>query len=606
MKPKKCQKEYTTLRLLWKFLRGSKRYFVLTILAAFGMTLTEMVSPQIVKFTVDSVIGKEPIALPDFVVRQIEKVGGVAAVRTHLWWVAIAVVISAAVATVFRYAFRVYNSKSSETLVETMRNTIFHQISQLPFSWHTKNQTGDIIQRCTSDVEMVRNFISEQLTQVLRIVVLLIFSISFMAGINGKLTLIAVAMLPIIVLYSAFFHKQIGSGFRAADEKEGVLSAIAQENLTGVRVVRAFGRESYERQRFEKCDAEYSTLWMKLCWKLSTFWTTSDLISGIAKMLIITFGAVFCVRKEMTPGAYIAFLSYYGMLTWPVRQLGRMISEMSKAGVSIERIKYIMNSKVEQDSADALRPPMNGDIVFDDVSFTYNGNRQHLDHVSFTIPAGSTVGILGSTGSGKSTLTCLLDRLYDIAPGNGKITIGGVDIAQIDRQYLRKNIGIVLQEPYLFSRTIKENISLGQTLDDEQLQSAVDAACLSESIENFADRYDTFVGERGVTLSGGQKQRAAIARMLANPCPITVLDDSLSAVDTETDARIRAALKEKLTGSTVLLVSHRITTLMNADYIVVLKRGKIIETGTHAELIYGGGVYQQIYEMQSKGVDEIE
>ncbi len=591
-------KQFSTPGLLAYFLKGAKRYFLCTVLAALGMTLAEMLAPQIIKFTVDSVIGDEPTG--NFAVWA-ARLGGVEFLRRNLWVPALLITLAAGLAAVFRYGFRVYNTKASETLVERMRNTIFAHIQHLPFRWHMENQTGDIIQRCTSDVDLVRNFLSEQLTAVFRIITLLCFSMYCMCSLSLPLTLLAAGLLCPVLLYSLLFHRQIGDGFAAADAREGDLSAIVQENLTGVRVVRAFGREKYEQDRFAECDRDYSALWMKLCFKLSTFWTTTSLLSGLQVMLTVVLGAWMCVDGRLTAGAYIAFLSYNAMLTWPVRQLGRMISEMSKAGVSIQRIKHIMNSPAEQEPADALTPPMDGEIVFDGVTFGY-GDTPVLDGVSFRIGAGQTLGILGGTGSGKSTLMHLLDRLYELPEGQGKITVGGVDIRRIRRDHLRKNIGMVLQEPYLFSRTIAENIAIAtEDFSEEQLARVSATACLDGAVAGFAKGYDTFVGERGVTLSGGQKQRAAIARMLAKPAPIMILDDSLSAVDTETDARIRTALRRELADSTTVLISHRVTTLMQADHIIVLEQGRIVEQGDHATLCQKGGIYQQIYQMQSKG-----
>ena len=389
------------------------------------------------------------------------------------------------------------------------------------------------------------------------------------------------------------------------DENEGVLSTIAQENLTGVRVVRAFGREEYEKERFEKQNELYTNAWIKLCRYLSLFWGSGDLISGAQVMLIVILGAVFCVRGEMTAGEYIAFISYNAMLTWPVRTLGRMISEMSKAGVSIDRIRYIMNSPPERDKPGAGAPDMRGDIEFDNVTFSYGG-APVLDRVSFTVPGGTTFGILGGTGSGKSTLMHLLDRLYELPPENGRITVGGADIADMKGGWLRSNIGMVLQEPFLFSRTIAENIGITRRdMGLADIRRAASIACLDEAITEFTDGYDTIVGERGVTLSGGQKQRAAIARMLARQTPIMVFDDSLSAVDAETDAKIRRELQKHLGASTVILISHRVTTLMQAGRILVLDKGRIAELGSHEELMKKGGIYHRIYDMQMSLSEEV-
>jgi ATP-binding cassette subfamily B protein len=292
------------------------------------------------------------------------------------------------------------------------------------------------------------------------------------------------------------------------------------------------------------------------------------------------------------------------MLMWPIRNLGRVISNLSKAGISIDRLRYIMNSEIEQDLPQAKTPDMSKDIVFDNVSYQYdNGPSEILDHVSFTVKAGSTVGILGGTGSGKSTLMYLLDRLYDLK--DGTISIGGVDIREMKAEWVRQNVGMVLQEPYLFSRSLGENIKIAEPeADIEEIQHAAKIASLDHAVEHFKEGYETFVGERGVTLSGGQKQRAAIAQMLIRKPPIMVFDDSLSAVDAETDAKIRASLKENTGGSTVILIAHRITTLMNADQIIVMDQGKITETGTHEELIAKNGIYKEIYDLQSRNAEK--
>ena len=384
------------------------------------------------------------------------------------------------------------------------------------------------------------------------------------------------------------------------------MSAMAQENLTGVRVVRAFGRERYERDRFDAQNQYYTSLWVKLGSLMSLFWSTSDILSGLQVMLVVIFGVLFCLRGEMTSGEFIAFISYNGMLVWPMHQLGRMISEMSKAGVGIDRIGYIMESEQEKDPPGAVDAPMDGDICFDHVSFAYDGCPEMLHDISLTIPAGTTLGILGGTGSGKSTLMYLLDRLYPLPEGCGKITIGHTDIRQIRLDHLRRNIGIVLQEPFLFSRTLRENLGIaGERLSEEALREAAKAACLDETVAGFVKGYDTFVGERGVTLSGGQKQRAAIARMLTRPVPIMIFDDSLSAVDTETDAKIRSSLEKKFGSATIILISHRITTLSRADKVLVLDHGRVAQLGTPEELKKQPGLYQQIDAIQSMNREEV-
>ncbi len=595
--------------LIWRFLEGSKAMFVVSILMATLTALADMLTPQIVRVTVDNVIGGSPMEPGSLAEKLVVYAGGTEYLSKfeNMWILAVAVMAVALVKVLSQYGFTLSNTRASETLVKTMRDRLYTHIGRLPFSWHMKNHTGDIIQRCTSDIETTRNFVAGQLTQLFRIVILVVMSMIFMMGMNPWLTLIALVPMPFIVLYSMHFHTKIGEGFKACDEAEGRLSAMAQENLTGVRVVRAFGREKYERDRFENHNNEYTNLWIRMGGVMSRFWSTSDVLSGVQIMLVVVFGVVFCLNDQMQPGEYMAFLAYNGQLVWPIRMLGRMISEMSKAGVAVDRIGYIMDSEVEKDAENAVEPDMTGDIAFEHVNFAYDGCPQMLHDIHFTMKAGTTLGILGGTGSGKSTMMLLLDRLYDLPAENGRITIGGVDVASISREHLRKNIGIVLQEPFLFSRTLKENLSItddGLTLTD--IREAAKAACLDDTIEGFTKGYETFVGERGVTLSGGQKQRAAIARMLTQNTPIMIFDDSLSAVDAETDAKIRSALEKRFGSASIILISHRISTLSKADQVIVLDRGRIAEMGTPEELARAGGLYQKISEIQSMTAEEVQ
>ncbi|MBR1471011.1 MAG: ABC transporter ATP-binding protein [Lachnospiraceae bacterium] len=583
------------------FLKGSKRFFALGVVFSLMVAFLDMVSPKIVQYTVDCIIGKaeSTSALAEALILA---GGGREYLRSHLYVVAAAVIAIALAGGVCRYLYRLFNAMGAEKLICRMRDQLFSHIQHLPYAWHGQNHTGDIIQRCTSDVETVKNFLSEQMTTLFRVAVLIALGMYFMLGIHVKMALVSGIFIPVIILYSIFFHNRIAHSFLHADEEEGRLSAIAQENLTGVRVVRAFGREKFERERFETQNHGYTLMWIRLMGWLSAFWCSNDLITGLQIMLVTVFGAVFCVRGQITVGEYIAFVSYNGMLSWPVRELGRVISDMSKAGISIDRIRYIMNAAPEEEAGEAVPA---GDIVFDHVSFSYEEGTEVLKDVSFRIREGSTLGILGGTGSGKSTLMYLLDRLYDLPEGCGRITIGGKDIRTMDRRALRRQIGLVLQEPYLFSRSLAENIAITQsgTPDMEKVHRAAGIAALEETVAKFTDGYDTYVGERGVTLSGGQKQRTAIAQVLLADTPVMVFDDSLSAVDMETDAKIRRGIKENTAAATVVLISHRITTLMQADGIIVLDHGRIVEQGSHEALLKQNGLYRKIFDIQMQGAE---
>ncbi len=564
-----------------------------------------MVLPRIISFTVDSVIDDKAPDLPASVLAWVEKIGGITRLKEQPLLIAAAVIAVALAAAICRFLFRYFNEVAAQRFVRRMRDNLYGKIQRLPYSWHGANSTGDIIQRCTSDVETIKVFVSEQLTSLVRVIVLIVLAVRFMAGISARMTAAASLFIPVVVGYSLFFYAKIGDTFEKADTEEGKLSAIAQENLTGVRVVRAFGRELYERERFEKQNGIYTVLWIRLMRILSLYWVTGDVMTGLQYLLVIVMGSVFCVNGMITAGEFIAFVSYNSLLIWPVRMLGRVISEMSKAGISLNRLRYIMNAEEEKEPEGALTPPMDRDIRFENISFSYEGaTGGALKDVSFVIPAGSTVGILGGTGSGKSTLMYLLEKLYPLGEGQGRILIGDTDLSKIKSSYVRSQIGMVLQEPYLFSRTIEENIAItSRRYGREEVRVASKTADLLDTIEKFPSGFETFVGERGVTLSGGQKQRTAIAQTLIRKCPVMIFDDSLSAVDAETDARIRAALRKDTEGATVILIAHRIMTLMHADKIIVMEKGRIREMGTHEELLASGGIYRQIYDLQMEGIE---
>ncbi len=600
----------TRSSLLIHFLKGSKRYFLISVLAVILVSVFDLFLPRIISFTVDVVLMGKEKKIPAFLSGMILRAGGISHIRSHMYLIAVLILIVAILRGISQYFYRFFNAKGEENLVLNVRNRLYDHIIHLPMNWHNENQTGDIIQRCTSDVDTIRNFLAEQLTNLVRVVIFITLAIVFMLRIHVGLTLIAMALVPVIIGYSFFFHHKIGESFEKVDAMEGRLSAMAQENLTGVRVVRAFGREAYEKKRFNEFNEKYMNTWIGLMKILSIFWASGDFVGGIQSVLIISAGAWFCVRGSLSAGEFIEFVSYHSMLYWPIRMLGRVISDMSKAGISIDRILYIMNSPEEEDRTEVTEPPMDRDIVFEHVSFRYPDTAKEerkdgdvLQDVSFTIGAGKTVGILGGTGSGKSTLMHLLDRLYDLPEGEGKILVGKTDIRDIRRRYLRENIGIVLQEPYLFSGTIADNIAITKdSLEMKDVRAAARTASLDETIGKFKKGYDTYVGERGVTLSGGQKQRAAIAQMLVKNAPVMIFDDSFSAVDAETDNRIRRELAGISSGATTIIISHRISTLMHADAIIVLDRGRVAESGTHEELMKKDGIYRKIYMLQNPGV----
>lgn len=581
-------------KLILRYFHGSRRYFICAAAASLLTTALNAVTPQIFRFSIDQVLGGNEYGF----------------LRERLWIPGLAVVGVAALSGISMFVSRMCTSRAGENFAKNMRDSLFAHVQRLPMSWHDKNQTGDIIQRCTSDVEVIRNFVVTQLLEVFRTVFLIGISFAMMFGMNRKMSLVVLLFVPVVAGYSAVFYRLIARRFTKADEAEGELSTVVQENATGVRVVRAFGREHFEMERFREKNEAFARMWIRLGTLSGLYWGVGDLITGLQVVAVAVLGAAEAVHGNMSVGEFVAFASYNTVLVWPVRGLGRILSDMSKAGVSFERVDYMIQGEEERYQQSCVAGekglPQCMDITFSHVSFAYEKGKKVLDDISFSVSQGQTFGILGGTGSGKSTIVQLLTRLYelDAEENSGCIAIGGIDIRELPLEWLRQNVGMVLQEPFLYSRTIRENIAASAPeATMEEIRQAARIACIDEAIMNFPDGYDTMVGERGVTLSGGQRQRVAIARMLLQKAPVMVFDDSLSAVDSETDSMIRRALKERIKDTAVILISHRITTLMGADRIMVLREGQMEEMGTHAQLVQSHGIYQQIYEIQMSGDD---
>ncbi len=589
--------KYRKLHLIIQFLQGSKVYFAAAVAASLISTILNALTPQIFRFSIDEVLSGN----------------GGTYLSGHLWILAMMIVAGAVASGIFTYISRTNTAKAGENFAKNLRDALFIHVQKLPMKWHDRNQTGDIIQRCTSDVEVIRGFVVTQLLEVFRTAFLVIISFVMMFSMNVKLSCIVLLFVPVVIVYSTVFYRLIAKRFTTADEAEGELSTVVQENATGVRVVRAFGREQFEMERFDKKNNAFARLWIRLGTLSGLYWGIGDLITGLQVVAVIIFGVMEAVNGFISVGEFIAFAAYNSTLVWPIRGLGRILSDMSKAGVSFERVDYIIRSQEEAYGKRAEiygkgnvgfgeeneTSPKTYDISFQHVSFGYEDGKDVLKDISFTIPEGRTFGVLGGTGSGKSTVVQLLSRLYELKDSRGSICIGGREIRDIPIEELRRNIGTVLQEPFLYSRTIRENISASvPDASMEEIRYAAQIACIDDAIMSFPDGYDTLVGERGVTLSGGQKQRIAIARMLLQKAPIMVFDDSLSAVDSQTDYHIRCALKEHMREATVILISHRVTSLMGADEIMVLNQGQIEECGTHGELIRKNGIYRKIYDIQ--------
>ena len=562
-------------------------HFLWALIATIMMVIIGFLTPLLLSEIVDSILGSEPFTMPDFLMNPINALGGRDFLRQNLWIPALALILMNIVNGVFTFIKGRSSAIASENIARKLRNDLYRHLQHLPFAYHVKAQAGELIQRCTSDVDTIRRFLAVQVMEVVNTVLMVVIAMSILLPRSVPITLYSLILVPPLFCFATWFFKMVHKSFEVADEADGVLNAVLQENLSGVRVVRAFGQQEREVEKFDRVNNDLRKKNLRLNELLAIYWGGGDAISMTQTLLTLVVCIIYACNGWITVGTLIVFTSTLGMLLFPIRQLGRTLSDAGKAMVSMKRVQAILHEEAEPDEPNALKPDLHGDIVFDHVSFAYpDDNVPVLRDVSFTIPAGKTAAVLGGTGSGKSTMMYLLQRLY--TPTSGKITIGGVDIQQIDRKYLRAHVGLILQEQ-----------------EAERIEHAADIASASGFIAKADKGWETVVGERGVTLSGGQKQRIAIARTLLKDNNILIFDDSLSAVDTETDAQIRAALRHEQKDVTTLIISHRVTTLSQADLILVLENGQITQQGTHAELCSQSGLYQRINSIQNALEEEL-
>ena len=580
-------------------------HFLWALIATIMMVIIGFLTPLLLSEIVDSILGSEPFTMPDFLMNPISALGGRDFLRQNLWIPALALILMNVVNGVFTFIKGRSSAIASENIARKLRNDLYRHLQHLPFAYHVKAQAGELIQRCTSDVDTIRRFLAVQVMEVVNTVLMVVIAMSILLPRSVPITLYSLILVPPLFCFATWFFKMVHKSFEVADEADGVLNAVLQENLSGVRVVRAFGQQEREVEKFDRVNNDLRKKNLRLNELLAIYWGGGDAISMTQTLLTLVVCIIYACNGWITVGTLIVFTSTLGMLLFPIRQLGRTLSDAGKAMVSMKRVQAILHEEAEPDEPNALKPDLHGDIVFDHVSFAYpDDNVPVLRDVSFTIPAGKTAAVLGGTGSGKSTMMYLLQRLY--APTSGKITIGGVDIQQIDRKYLRAHVGLILQEPFLYSKSIRENVGItAPEQEAERIEHAADIASASGFIAKADKGWETVVGERGVTLSGGQKQRIAIARTLLKDNNILIFDDSLSAVDTETDAQIRAALRHEQKDVTTLIISHRVTTLSQADLILVLENGQITQQGTHAELCSQSGLYQRINSIQNALEEEL-
>ena len=514
----------------------------------------------------------------------------------------------AAVEGGFTFLSGVLASKTAEGVTRRLRNFLYDHIQHLSFTYHSKTPTGDLIERSTSDVDAMRRFYSDQAISVGRIILLFIINFIALLNLNTKLALISIIVIPLVLVVSIILFKKVSKSYEAYQEQEATLSTRLQENLAGVRVVKAFARQHYEMEKFEKDNWEKFVRGRKLTIMHSLFWPLSDILCGAQLLGGYLVGAMMAINGQISVGTYLAYAGMVIYIIYPLRNLGRVIVQTSTGMVSYGRVMDIIKESREPLELGDYLPENNvkGAISFQNVAFEYEPGDHTLSNITFDVKPGAAVALLGSTGSGKSTLVNLLPRFYEYTAG--KILLDGVELNRYPRKYLRQQIGIVEQEPFLFSRSIRENITygVGREVSDEEVEIAARAAAIHDVIITFQDGYKTLVGERGVTLSGGQKQRVTIARTILKNPRILILDDSTSSVDTETEAEIHEALQNLMKDRTTFIIAHRIQSITTAQQILVMDKGQIIQRGTHSSLVGQKGVYQQIFNIQTRIEDELE
>jgi ATP-binding cassette, subfamily B, bacterial len=588
--------EQNRLKGLWKMMSDYRLPYIGATLSLAGSALAKTFTYLLLRYFADDVLTQG-------------KYIGNNITQTFIW-IGVGFVTLAAFEGTFSFLSGRLAAYTAEGITRRIRDFLFDHIQRLSFSYHATTPTGDLIERVTSDVDTLRRFFSEQAIGMGRIILLFVINFVALLRLNTKLALLSVVVIPFMLLVSMWFFKQVTKRYEEYQAQEAVLSTTLQENLTGVRVVKAFARQEYEKSKFEKDNWGKYLKGKLLLLMHSMFWPLSDIVLGLQMLFGFIYGAIMTINGEITIGTYIAYAGLVIWLIWPIRNLGRIIVSASTGMVSYGRLMEIVKQVREPlfDGTHQPHGPAQGDIAFEDVSFVYSdGENNVLKNVSFHVSPGQAIALLGSTGSGKTSLVNLLPRFHEYT--SGRILLDGVELKEYSRAYLRKQIGIVEQEPFLFSRSIRENITygVGRDVSQEEVERAAKAAAVHDVILSFPDGYNTLVGEKGVTLSGGQKQRVTIARTLLKNPRILILDDSTSSVDTETEAEIRGALNELMENRTTFIIAHRIQSVMVADLILVLDKGQVIQMGTHEELVtQKDGMYRRIYDIQTRIDEELE
>ncbi len=573
---------------LWRLMSGYQHTYLIATISQGFSALAKTATYFLLRYFVDTFLsGGSPVYLP---------------------LLAFSFLGMAAVEGGFSFLSGTFAARTAEGVTRRLRNFLFDHIQHLTFTYHDTTQTGELIQRATSDVDALRRFFADQAISAGRIILLFAVNFAALLHLQPVLAWKSVVVVPVVVIISTIFFYYISKAYEAYQEQEAVLSTTLQENLAGVRVVKAFARQQFEKQKFETHNYEKFIRGKRLLVLNSYFWPMTDILCTAQILYGYYTGAMMTINGEISVGT---FLAYTGLIVWiifPMRNLGRLIVQMSTGLVSYSRVSEIIKQDREplDEGTSIAASPVTGSIRFENVGFSYKDGTNALQGITFEARPGQVIALLGSTGSGKTTLVNLLPRFYEYT--EGRILLDQQELNTIPRRWLRAQIGIVEQEPFLFSRSIEENIAYGvdRQVSHEEIVTAARAAAIHDVILTFPEGYRTIVGEKGVTLSGGQKQRVAIARTLLKNPRILILDDSTSAVDMETESEIQTALQSLMRDRTTFIIAHRIQSIQNADMILVMDQGHIIQHGKHKDLIRKPGMYRRIFDIQTRVEEELK
>lgn len=588
------------IKLFWKILKNNRLTYFLSMISTIFIQIFSGLTPIVIMITVDSIIGDKEYKY-NILEKAVNLIGGRDFLRSHIYILAFVIVILTGISCIFIFLRNYYSNVACENLIYNLKEKMYNKFLNIDIRCLNDYSTGDLIQRSSSDIETVRKLFSTQLVNAFGSIATIILVIVVMSLINLKLAMISISLCIVISFLSYVFYGKIGKIFKETDEAESQLMVFIKEALFNIRVIKAFNRENYILKLFREKNEEFNITQNKFMKTSAKFRAVNDFLTFLQLAIILVVGGYETISGRMNFGDLIAFVIYINMIIWPIRQMGQLLSDMAKASVSISRIYEVLDLPEEDYEYGIRDVSFSEKIEFKNVSLVINDNTV-LDNISFVINAGESLGVIGSTGSGKSMIVYLLLGLFEAT--SGEILIDGINIKEINKRYLREKISAIMQDSELFNMSILENVKItNDKIDDKSVFNATEVSSIHNEILNFSSKYETVVVDNGGNLSGGQKQRISIARGLLKPFEVLILDDSLSAVDMNTDLKINNALKSMDKKFTSIFISHRISTITNCDNIIVMDGGKIVESGKHNDLIMKNGIYSKINEIQSKEYD---